>query len=232
LGGDLQVGDWINTVSVIIAAGSFIWGVRAWRSSYMGQKRIELAEEVHGLFLTCADHISNIRNPVGYAGEGTTRNRAKNETSEESEIYDRAHVAIERFEVVKADFFKLFALASRFDLYFGKGSSAPIRTLRDVIQEIQSASHLLRRYWLRQGKVFPNEAAFEKHLTQMHKAEGVIWQDAEDDDAIVPRVNQAVTEIEQICRHSIDPQPNLWRSIKSGMLWVERFLALQKQSNG
>jgi hypothetical protein len=219
----LEIGDIINTASVVIAAGSFVWGVRAWRSSYIGQKRIELAEEVYGLLLKCTDHIQIIRSPFGYEGEGSTRKRAENETPEESEIYDRAYVAIERFAKVQEDFSNLFALAIRFELYFGSGAAGPIRTLREIVQEIHLASRRLNHYWRAQGKSFPNDDAFQQHLERMHEAEGVFWEDTEEVDKINPRLFAAREQIEEICRNAIAPQPNIWRSLKNGMLWVENF---------
>lgn len=221
----MEIGDITNTASVAIAAGSFVWGVRAWRSSYIGQKHIELAEEVHGLFLKCTDHIRTIRSPFGFSGEGSTRKRGENETPEESEIYDRAYVAIERFVKVQEDFSKLFALAIRFELYFGKGTTRPIRTMRDIVQEIHLASRQLNRFWMAQGKPFPNDEAFEKHLERMRKAEGVFWEDSEEEETINARLFAARDEVEDICRNAIAPQANIWRSLKHGMIWLQNFFA-------
>lgn len=167
----------ISVCATLIAAASFVWGVVSWRSSYLGQKKIELAEQVYELFLTCADHIGAIRSPFGYTGEGQPGQRAENETAEETEIYNRAYVAIERLERRREDFNKLFSLMPRFEFYFGATAAAPIKVVGDALNEIRSASNMLRHYWLRQGGHFPEREDFERHLERMHRYEAVFGTD-------------------------------------------------------
>lgn len=221
----MQLSDWINTISVLLAVASFIWGVKAWRSAYLGQKRIELAEQVHELFIRCVQHISTIRDPISWEGEGKTRPRATNETADVSELYDRAFIAIERFSNRQEDFAKLVSLRDRCDLYFGAGSSAPIRTIDTIVGEVRSASVRLRHYWKAQGGHFPSDEVFREHLKNMHEAEAVIWEGLSTPDPIVLRLLEASEQMAKICRNAINPQPNLSLSMKRGLIWIEDFLA-------
>ena len=76
----------IQAVSLIVAAWTAIYGIRAWRSEFVGKKRIELAEEVLVRFYEARDVIRIIRNPFGYVGEGSTRQGAEGEAPEEKQI--------------------------------------------------------------------------------------------------------------------------------------------------
>ncbi len=226
----MDAGEWINTASVALAAISFVWGVRSWRTSYVGQRQIELVEQVYELFLTCADHINAIRDPFGYSSEGSTRQAGPNETPEQKELYDRAFVAIERMEARKDSFNKLFALQPRFDLYFGDGSSDPIRELADFMGEIRRASNALRVHWTKQGTAFPSEAAFEKHLERMHKAEAVFWDSFDDDDPIRDRLRSATNKMKRTCNHAINPRQNIWDCGRRGLLWLEHLVKIPKNN--
>ncbi|MFK0684902.1 hypothetical protein SD208_11335 [Ochrobactrum sp. BD67] len=227
----MDAGDWISVAATLIAAASFVWGVVAWRTSYLGQKKIELAEQVYELFLTCADHISAIRSPFGYVGEGASRQRAANETDEETEIYNRAYVAIERIEQRRDDFNKLFSLMPRFEFYFGAKAAAPIKAVGDVLHEIRAASNMLRVHWLQQGRPFPNPEAFNRHLERMNRYEAVFWDGSEDDDPISPRISGAVTSIKSTCTSVLNPQPNLWRGMRGGLLAFQKFFEIPEDLN-
>jgi len=224
----MDAGDWISVGATLIAAASFVWGVVSWRTAYLGQKKIELAEQVYELFLTCADHLSAIRSPFGYVGEGASRQRAENESARETEIYDRAYVALERLEKRGDDFNKLFSLMPRFEFYFGPNATLPIKTLGEVLRDIRNASKMLRHYWLQQGQPFQDPGAFDRHLAQMHRHEAVFWDGGGDDDPIRPRIALAVTSIKSTCTSVLNPQPNLWRGLKRGLLKLEKFVERPK----
>lgn len=218
--------DWITLAATVVAAASFVWGVVSWRASYLGQKKIELAEQVYELVLTCVDHVRAIRNPVGYVGEGSSRPRAENERPEESDIYDRAYVALERMESRKEDFNKLFSLSPRFEFYFSDGAAGPIREISAILREIRSASHRLRHYWLRQGGQFSTEEEFHKHLERMHAAEAIFWEGSAEEDPIEPRLARLTNEVKETCKLSIDPKVNLWWALKRILRRLDDFLRI------
>lgn len=222
----MQANDWITLAATIVAAASFVWGVFSWRASYLGQKKIELAEQVYEISLNCVDHVRAIRSPMSYVGEGSTRQRSDNESAGESELYDRAYVALERMEGRKEDFNKLFSLMPRFEFYFGEIATKPIRDIQEILQEIRSASFRLRHYWIQQGRQFASGEEFQDHLTQMHAAEAVFWDGYNGDDPINPRLELAASQVKETCKRAIDPRVNLWWMLKRGLVRIEDFLRI------
>lgn len=225
----MTFGDFISAASVLIAAVSFVWGVRAWRSAFLGQKRIELAEEVHELFLTCIDHISAIRSPISYSEEGKTRLRNGTETPGLEKLLDQAYVPMERIQERLGDFNKLKSKANRFDLFFGPEASKPITMLYSVVRKIQWASNDLAYIWPNQGQEHVSQEAFQKHLAEMHAAQAVIWG-GHAGDPLEPEIKEAVERMTETCKQAINPQFNFWKSGRAGLLWIERFLALPTRS--
>ena len=223
-----MLGDIISTISVLIAVGSFIWGVRAWRSAFLGQKRIELAEEVHELFLTCVDHIAAIRSPISHGEEGKTRWKNGTETPAQEELLNRSFIPMERIEARAADFSKLSSRANRFDLYFGAGASKPIWTLHSVIRTIQGASIDLSYIWPRQGQPFQSEDDRRSHLRDMHAAQNIVWT-GHRDDALAPTIKAAVEEMTITCRQAINPQANFWTSGRAVLLYVDNFFKIPRR---
>lgn len=69
----------ITSISVAIAALSFVSGVSAWKREFIGKRQIELAESVLAMFYEVEDAIREIRNPFAYTDEGKSRKRADNE---------------------------------------------------------------------------------------------------------------------------------------------------------
>ena len=121
----MVVADILQSISLIIAAWAVIVGVNAWRREYIGKKRHELAEEILALFYEARDVIRSIRNPFGYAGEGSTRNAGVNETPEQKDINDRAFVVIERYNKNRELFNKIHSMRYRYMAQFGEESANP-----------------------------------------------------------------------------------------------------------
>lgn len=220
----MDAGNWITLGATIIAAASFIWGISSWRASYLGQKKIELAEEVFELTIRCAAHVTMIRDPVSREGEGSTRKRDASEREEESIILDRAFVAIERYEARSDDFFKLYALMPRFSFYFGTSARKPVDRFQSVTQQIRFASYRLREIWKKQGGHFRTQEAFEGHIKQMQAAEAVFWASYSENDPINPILDSILSDVDRTCRHAIDPRRNLWWAMKIGLQRLIAFL--------
>jgi len=190
----------IQSLSVIIASGTAIYGVRSWRRETKWKRKYELAEEVLSLFYECKEKISIIRSPIGYVGEGKTRKKSENEKPEDSEILDNAYVFHERYEREKEPFIKLRALKFRFIAVFGVGSQIPFDEMHKIISEILSAANWLgRRYWRDQGRKEFSEKQFDRHLSEMEKFENIVWESYESSDEIQSKVDDCIKKIEQIC---------------------------------
>ncbi|MEY0948848.1 hypothetical protein AB7179_01470 [Providencia manganoxydans] len=90
--------DYISSISVFLAALTFISGVNAWKREFIGRKKIDLYEKALNYMYKARESISYIRMPMSSQSEGSTRKKEPNETNEESEILDRAFVTMERFK--------------------------------------------------------------------------------------------------------------------------------------
>src|SRR4051794_23914817 len=108
-----------ESVAVIVAAGVAIFGISAWRREHVGRKRIDTAEEILVAFYSARDAFEHVRSNFGLVGQGRSRQRGANEKPEESEILDRAYVAIERLQVHSEEFAKLRSLRYRALAYWG-----------------------------------------------------------------------------------------------------------------
>ena len=197
----------IQAVSLIVAAWTAIYGIRAWRSEFVGKKRIELAEEVLVRFYEARDVIRIIRNPFGYVGEGSTRQGAEGEAPEEKQILDNAHVVFERYEKHGELFNRLQSLRYRFMAQFGVDTAQPFDDLAGILRDIFISARMLSHYWRDQGRrIWPNENAFPEHLAQMQRHEAVFWEMSGDDE-INQRVEDTVKKIEAICSSVIRQVP-------------------------
>ncbi len=197
----MDVTNILESISIIvaagIAAGTVVFGVNAWRREYVGKRRLELTEEVLALFYEARDVIRYIRNPSGYSGEGSTRNAAPNESPEEKQINDNAHVVFERYNKRQDLFNKLYSMRYRYMAQFGKDSAKPFDDLYKIVNEIFKSARMLSHYWKQQGRRnWKNDEEFQKHLKDMRKYESIFWEYGPDEDPITPKVNAVISDIE------------------------------------
>lgn len=211
----MSAADVITSISVAIAALSFVVGISAWKREFVGKRRIELAESVLALFYEAEDAIREMRNPFSSSEEGSTRKRAENELAEESELLDQAYVVIERYKKREKLFAQLRSMKYRVMASFGEDSGEPFNELNRVLNEIFTAARMLgSHYWPRQGRVPMDEEEFKHHLADMHKHETVFWFISEDRDEVGPRVRKAVEDFESITRQEAVSQLGLLGSAK------------------
>src|SRR6478752_4989395 len=155
----------IQSVAVVIASATAIFGITSWRREAKWKRKYELAEEVLSIFYECSEKIMMIRSVFGHSLEGKTRKKNENESPEESQILDNAYVFIERYEREKESFIKLFTLKFRFMAIFGKESGESFDEIRKIINTIiLAANRLGTQYWKNQGRKSFRGTEFEKHL--------------------------------------------------------------------
>lgn len=190
----------IQSICVITASITAIYGISTWRREAKWKRKYELAEEVLSLFYECKEKISIIRSPMSYVGEGKTRKRNENEKAEETEIMDNAFVFIERYEKEKEPFLKLYTLKFRFIAVFGKQANEPFDEIRKIVNEIMSSANKLgKRYWRDQGRRNFTDEQFDKHLAEMEKLENIVWSTYEENDVIEQKVDKCIVKIETYC---------------------------------
>ena len=194
----------ITSISVAIAALSFVSGVSAWKREFIGKRQIELAESVLAMFYEVEDAIREIRNPFSCNNEGKSRKRSDNEREEESQLLDQAYVVFERYQKREKLFAKLRSMKYRFMATFCTQAGEPFKEMDKVLNEIFISARMLgTHYWRRQGKVPMSEDEFQKHLDAMHKHEAVFWYMGEDEDTISPRMRNVIQQVENITRDAV-----------------------------
>jgi len=202
--------DFVSSISVLIAALTFIAGVSAWKREFVGKRRIELAESVLALFYEAEDAIKQIRSPHSFDGEGGTRKRADNELEVESRLLDQANVVFERYQKREKLFAQIHSMRYRVMATFDSSAAEPFDELNKIIHEIFFAARMLgSHYWPRQGRVEMAPEEFKKHLEEMHGYETVFWYMGEDKDKISPRVRKVVENIESITQAAFVTQDSI-----------------------
>lgn len=213
--------EYLESLSIIVASLTAIYGITAWRREMRGKREYELAEEVLALFYEARDKIRYIRSPMGRVGEGETREAGPDETPEEKRILDQAYVVFERYEKNQQAFNRLHALRYRFMALFGPGREKPFDDLRGILNEIFSAS----RMWATQSKRLRAAAPkqIEKIAETINRYESVFWEGMED-DPIAPKLERAIKDAEGICRKVLQSRPSWLSRLKRRVSnrWLRR----------
>ena len=203
-----------KNISVILGALTIIFGIRAWKREYIGKRKIELAEDTLMLFYQARDAIRDIRSPFGRIGEGSSRQKAENETESETELLNSAYVVYERYQKQEEIFNKLQSTRYRFMARFGRESETQFVELNKILNDIFLAAQMLgTHYWQRQGRVKMEEEEFKKHLEEMHKYEATFWFQGEKRDEIGPRVEKVIKQVEDITKSTLEEKDVWFKSI-------------------
>ncbi|MCB8981671.1 MAG: hypothetical protein H6657_30045 [Ardenticatenaceae bacterium] len=201
----MSVADIITSISVAIAAISFVMGITAWKREFIGKRKIELAESLLAVFYEAEDAIKEIRSPFSYVGEGKTRKRSENELEEQSELLDRAYIVFERYQKREELFAQLRATKYRAMASFGAKASEPFDEIGKILKEIFLAANMLAtQYWPRQGYRHLTEEQFLQNRGQMEHYEAIFWYMGEEKDEIGRRAHKAIKAIENIAREEIE----------------------------
>lgn len=195
----MTITDAITAISVAIAAGTFFFGVQAWKREFIGKRKIELVETVLALFYEAEDAIRDIRSPFSYGGEGKSRNKSEDESKEESVLLDRAYIVFERYRSYEKLFSELRSLKYRMMAMFGPSAGRHFDELKRVVNDIFLAAEMLgTHYWQRQGRAEMDKVEFKQHLKEKHEYEAIFWYRGEKRDTIGPRVHDIIVHLEDI----------------------------------
>lgn len=170
-------------VAVFSACWAIISGIGAWKREFIGKRQIELAEQVLAKFFEVKDAIAYIRNPFSSSDEGKTRQRRDGETAAESELLDRGYIVVERYSKKESIFADFNTLKYKFMASFGPETEQIFIDTNKALNSIfVSARMLATHYWQRQGRVQMEKGEFQKHLDEMHRHEGILWDFGSDTD--------------------------------------------------
>lgn len=195
--------DWLKaleSISIIVAAMTAIFGINSWRKEERWKRKYELAEDVLSMFYESEQVIRIIRSPAGFSDEGKSRTKGDLETKEESAIYDKGHVVFERFERNKEVIDKLQALKFRFIAVFEKEHGKLFDELTNIINEIFFASREIAGIRLGEyGEMEPSEKG--KKLRELQRT--IYWSTKIKDDPIEQRVKKLIGDVEKVCKKII-----------------------------
>jgi hypothetical protein len=198
----IDSGFWIEfakvTPSIVTATTAVVGVVIAlrsldrWHREAVGKRRVELAEDVLAEFYEARDIIQAARSPLAYGGEGSTRKRFDDETEDQARSRDAFYAIAERLQAKSEFFAKFNSQRYRFRTYFGETSLKPYEEVRGVYNEIIVAVRMLITTSRR------GEDRVDPKLTE--KWEKIIWWGLPEEDAIAKRLDDAIVEIEKVCR--------------------------------
>ncbi len=190
-----------QAVSVVAACWAIITGVGAWKREFIGKRKIELAEETLASYFEIKDAIAFIRSPFSSNSEGSTRERAPQETDAERQLLDRGFIVFERYEKKKEIFVKFSTLKYKFMAVFGPETENIFTETHQVVNSIfTSANMLATHYWQRQGRVQMEADEFQRHLDEMHQHEGIFWDRYNENDEIRGRLSEIQTTLETVTK--------------------------------
>jgi hypothetical protein len=183
-------GDVLQTVSVVVACATAIYGVDSWRRESLGKRKMELAEDVLSMFYNARNAFAAMRNIFGYSSEGQA-------TPEAGE----AAVQVERYMKHKDLWGEMDAKRYRFQAYFGLEAVKPFSEISNLLHQYMSAPRRLKR--LEQLAMNAEHSSDENRIenchTQIEEIESIIYGMGGEDDAFAQKVEAAIQKIEKIC---------------------------------
>lgn len=181
----------IESISLIIASITAIIGISAWRRELKGKKEYDLAEEALYLFYESRDRIRIIRNLFSLVVGLKTENVFPGKTQRDllMDIYSKHH------EV----FNKLHTLRYRFMVLFGADKVKPFDAIRSIINDLFYATERLPSYWDWEKDELKREEEAKKCQEKVHELESILFKTSEENDPLETRLNNIISNIEEIC---------------------------------
>lgn len=161
------------------------------------KRRSELAEEVLTLFYEAQQAIVVARSPMGWIGEGKTRERQDWEQPADSDRLDSYYRTIERLEEKNDVFSQLSARRFRFQAAFGAAAAKPFEVLLQIRWSIVVTVRML-------VETYPNrnEGSLPEDRKEWEKIIG--WRPIGPDET-AEKLDAVMADIESICRAVSEP---------------------------
>lgn|GEM_PF-2558698 len=158
------------------------------RAESARERRIELAEDVLGLFYEAGEAIAAIRSSLDSdAKESLTGlvDTVKKRLKQRAEIFDA-------LESVKA----------RFITRFGPEQAEPFEQIRQVLTDIRDAVARLNEFEAAHGQAYDEEES-ERLISKMKKYEAILRSGYEDVDEMSEIVDNAISRMEETCNRLV-----------------------------
>ena len=201
----------ISSASVIIASIIAIMGVSSWRRETRWRRKYELAEDILSNAYDVQIRFRLIRRSISYPDEGKTRQIDLAENPKHSHFIRLGYIIFERFNNEKEPFLALEKLLFRFMAVFGKEKSKPLEEIINIKNEILINADLFVKYSIWRHDEIANDSSDHDQLSNYNNAIAesklVIWE-RQGDDKINLRVENALRELEAICKPIIEMERN------------------------
>lgn len=180
-----------QSVAVIVSVYVAYRGVNAWQDQHVWTRNAELAEE---LMVTARDFqhaMQRVRSPIGYAGEGASRERGQNESDDLKRHLDHLFTPIERLRNENDVLTRLQSADSRSRVRFGKEVCDCLDSLLEAYRECLTTARV--RYLM--GRDMFGHLLSNDEIEAKRKRDEVVWT-IEGSDALGERIRSAVSGLE------------------------------------
>ena len=187
-----DITDIVQAFAVAAVAIPAFLGLNTLRKQLIGKRKIELAEEVLTLSYTLQYAIKSARYPGSYSSEGTEREGRDQEPEAQRNRNDSYYAPISRLSQHSEEFSRLLSSSMRFRAYYGEQGQESLAAFNIVRNKIYGAVGMLI-----------NKSQEERVSSKLiEKWHNTIWDMSTEDepDEINLQINDAVAEIERICR--------------------------------
>ena len=119
----------------------------------------------------------------------------------ETQLLNRGYIVFERYESKKDIFVRFNTLKYNFTAVFGTETESIFKQTEQTLNSIFSSANMLAtHYWQRQGRVQMEPDEFQKHLDEMHKHEGIFYDNYNKNDEIRNRLATTQNELERVTK--------------------------------
>lgn len=154
------------------------------------KRKQDLAEEVLAGFFEFREIMHFLRSPMSYNHEGKTREKEDGESPNVSKAKDTHFVLLERREKHREKLADFFSKEYRMVAWFGNEAAAPFQDCNTILAEATAAASMLVR--------LAGQHGVENEL--LNNLQAKVWWTDEAADAMIQRINNAIANIETICR--------------------------------
>jgi hypothetical protein len=202
----------LQTLSVMIAALTVAFGVQAWRRQLIGGKRAEVAEKALTMMYEAQDILDSARSPASFGNEGKSRIPEDGETEAQTSHRNALYVPAERLVRQREFFMALNASRYRFAAYFGRDATIPFTTIFKARNRVLISARMLVSARDRNMRT--------EDIALRQRWENDIWTVGGDGDEIKRDVDQAVEQVEALCRPALTEKPEMF-----GIHWIAKAAA-------
>ncbi len=202
--------EWIETVGIVVASLTAIWGVIGWRKQMIAERKMGLAEEVLSAFYQAREIIEAARSPTSWGGEGSSWRDEFDDVEPRPDVDPIAayYVPAERLNKHIEFFSRVDALQYRSQAVFGVPVGDHFAAIRKVRNQVKISSALLTRRLYEQ--VYKDAPEMGEDLRNQMQSDIGWGIDDVENDPINQEVEAAVKGIESICRPALDEALSLW----------------------